>query len=63
MQATQLFSNSSHRHTQNALVLYCSNLPSVVTTFFRSLTLFCGTNIIIQNIPHIHIEHGEYSTS
>ena len=28
---------------------------------FRSITMFCGIDIIMRNIPHIRYEHEEYS--
>ena len=40
--------------TQN-IIHYCIRL-------FRSRTMLCGTDIILHNIVHIHIECDEYST-
>jgi hypothetical protein len=31
-------------------------------TLFKSITMLCGNDIIIQNILHIQTECGEYST-
>jgi hypothetical protein len=34
----------------------------IAITLFRAITVFCRTDIILQIIPHIHIECEEYST-
>jgi hypothetical protein len=31
-------------------------------TLFKSITIFCGTDNILQNISHIETECEEYST-
>ena len=33
---------------------------TLVIALFRSITMFCGTDSIPQNIPHIEFEWGEY---
>ena len=42
------------------LVDFISKLQCKHITLFRSITMLCGTNNILQNIPHIQIEYGEY---
>jgi hypothetical protein len=34
----------------------------VLHKLFRAITMFSGTNCILHNIPHIHIEDEKYST-
>jgi hypothetical protein len=35
--------------------------PFNCITLFLSITMFCGIDIIIRNIPHIHSKCEEYS--
>jgi hypothetical protein len=37
--------------------------PKIFITSFKSITMFCGTYTIQQNVPHIQIECEEYCMS
>ena len=31
-------------------------------TLFKSITMLCGTDHVLQNVPHIQTEYGEYNS-
>ena len=44
-------------HVHNMLII----LGLIVTTLFRSITMLCGTDSVLWNIPHIQTECEVYS--
>ena len=61
---TIVYTNDTwHQHAQEYLPLVFQNVntsKSLPITLFRSIRVFSGIDRILQNIPHIQIEYGEY---
>jgi hypothetical protein len=53
--------NEEEYNSQEMINVQYSLMSSGSITLFRAITVFCGTNSILQNIPHIQIECEEYS--
>ena len=43
-------------------IIFKDGVEEMIITLFNSIPMLCGTNNILQNIPHIQCEYEEYFT-